>query len=288
MQLDGLILRAGGWARKPVGSPGGRKFPRVGLPFRSVPAPGRGNLQANSEVGSSVPAKNGSAGGTRLVIVESPAKAKTIAGYLGAGYIVESSIGHIRDLPEQGRRHPGEVQGRAVGAPRASTSTTSSSRSTSSTPTRRRRSRKLKQLLKDADELYLATDEDREGEAIAWHLREVLKPKVPVHRMVFHEITQQAIRDAVANPARPRTCAWSTPRRPGASSTGSTATRSARSCGRRSSRACRPAACSRSRPGWWWSASGSAWRSPPPTTGTCRRCSTPAGRGAPAGLHRAR
>ena len=75
-----------------------------------------------------------------------------------------------------------------------------SSRSTLSTPTKRQQVNKLKQLLKDADELFLATDEDREGEAIAWHLQEVLKPKVPVHRMVFHEITPGRIRAAVANP----------------------------------------------------------------------------------------
>src|SRR6266851_5013202 len=87
--------------------------------------------------------------GKKLVIVESPAKAKTIAGYLGKDYVVESSIGHIRDLPN------------------------------------------------NAGELLLATDEDREGEAIAWHLREVLDPKVPVRRMVFHEITKPAIEKAL-------------------------------------------------------------------------------------------
>jgi DNA topoisomerase-1 len=146
-----------------------------------------------------VPAKNGSAGGTRLVIVESPAKAKTIAGYLGRGYIVESSIGHIRDLPERADDIPEKFKG----APWARLGVNVES---GFEPLyvvnhdKRAQVAKLRQLLKDADELYLATDEDREGEAIAWHLREVLKPKVPVHRMVFHEITPQAIRDAVANP----------------------------------------------------------------------------------------
>ncbi|NJP91405.1 type I DNA topoisomerase [Nonomuraea sp. FMUSA5-5] len=146
-----------------------------------------------------MPAKNGSAGRTRLVIVESPAKAKTIAGYLGRGYIVESSIGHIRDLPERADDIPEKFKG----APWARLGVNVEH---GFEPLyvvnhdKRSQVAKLRQLLKDADELYLATDEDREGEAIAWHLREVLKPKVPVHRMVFHEITPQAIRDAVANP----------------------------------------------------------------------------------------
>ncbi|MEV4565177.1 type I DNA topoisomerase [Nonomuraea sp. NPDC049419] len=146
-----------------------------------------------------MPAKNGSAGGTRLVIVESPAKAKTIAGYLGRGYIVESSIGHIRDLPEKADDIPEKFKG----APWARLGVNVEHGFEPLyvvNPDKRSQVAKLRQLLKDADELYLATDEDREGEAIAWHLREVLKPKVPVHRMVFHEITPQAIRDAVANP----------------------------------------------------------------------------------------
>ncbi|MCF6467205.1 type I DNA topoisomerase [Nonomuraea sp. MG754425] len=146
-----------------------------------------------------MPAQNGSAGGTRLVIVESPAKAKTIAGYLGRGYIVESSIGHIRDLPEKADDIPEKFKG----APWARLGVNVEHEFEPLyvvNPDKRSQVAKLRQLLKDADELYLATDEDREGEAIAWHLREVLKPKVPVHRMVFHEITPQAIRDAVANP----------------------------------------------------------------------------------------
>ena len=134
--------------------------------------------------------------GKRLVIVESPAKARTIAGYLGSDFAVESSIGHVRDLPEP-------RLGRAGGAAQALRR-----------PRRRRRTRsfepyyvvdaekkkvvtELKKHLKDADELLLATDEDREGEAIAWHLVEVLKPKVPVRRMVFHEITREAIARAL-------------------------------------------------------------------------------------------
>jgi DNA topoisomerase-1 len=147
-----------------------------------------------------VPANNGSTGGTRrLVIVESPAKAKTIRDYLGAGYMVESSIGHIRDLPERADDIPEKYKGEAWARLGVNVEHEFEPLYVVNADKRSQVS-KLKQLLKDADELYLATDEDREGEAIAWHLREVLKPKVPVHRMVFHEITPQAIRDAVANP----------------------------------------------------------------------------------------
>jgi DNA topoisomerase-1 len=146
-----------------------------------------------------VPAKNGSAGGRRLVIVESPAKAKTIGDYLGAGYIVESSIGHIRDLPEKADDIPEKYKGKPWARLGVDIEHDFEPLYVVN-PDKKSQVNKLKQLLKEADELYLATDEDREGEAIAWHLREVLKPKVPVHRMVFHEITPQAIREAVANP----------------------------------------------------------------------------------------
>ncbi|WP_214318561.1 type I DNA topoisomerase [Nonomuraea sediminis] len=146
-----------------------------------------------------MPAKNGSAGGTRLVIVESPAKAKTIAGYLGRGYIVESSIGHIRDLPEKADDIPEKYKGEAWARLGVNVEHAFEPLYVVNND-KKSQVNKLKQLLKDADELYLATDEDREGEAIAWHLREVLKPKVPVHRMVFHEITPHAIQEAVANP----------------------------------------------------------------------------------------
>ncbi|GLW13168.1 DNA topoisomerase 1 [Microtetraspora sp. NBRC 13810] len=146
-----------------------------------------------------MPAKNGSSGGTRLVIVESPAKAKTIAGYLGRGYIVESSIGHIRDLPERADDIPEQYKEEPWARLGVNVDHEFEPLYVVN-PDKKSQVSKLRQLLKDADELYLATDEDREGEAIAWHLREVLKPKVPVHRMVFHEITPQAIRDAVSNP----------------------------------------------------------------------------------------
>ncbi|MDL9937515.1 type I DNA topoisomerase [Gordonia sp. ABSL1-1] len=135
----------------------------------------------------------------RLVIVESPTKARKIAGYLGSNYVVESSRGHIRDLPRGAADVPAKYKGQpwarlgvnvdenfeplyVVSADKKSTVT------------------ELKSLMKDVDELYLATDGDREGEAIAWHLLETLKPKIPVKRMVFHEITEPAIRAAAENP----------------------------------------------------------------------------------------
>lgn len=120
-----------------------------------------------------------------LVIVESPAKAKTLSKFLGSGYDVRASVGHVADLPSKGLSidvdngfkptYELTVRGKDV-------------------------VKDLKAALKDASELYLATDEDREGEAISWHLLEYLKPKVPVKRMVFHEITKSAIDEAVANP----------------------------------------------------------------------------------------
>ncbi|OHV47076.1 type I DNA topoisomerase [Pseudofrankia sp. BMG5.36] len=137
--------------------------------------------------------------GTRLVIVESPAKAKTIAGYLGPGWQVESSIGHIRDLP----RSAADVPAAHKGKPWARLGVDVDNGFEPLyivTPDKRQQVTKLKELVKDASELYLATDEDREGEAIAWHLLQTLKPTVPVKRMVFHEITPQAIRRAVESP----------------------------------------------------------------------------------------
>ncbi|WP_432252585.1 type I DNA topoisomerase [Streptomyces sp. HNM1019] len=137
-------------------------------------------------------------GGRRLVIVESPAKAKTIKGYLGPGYVVEASVGHIRDLPngaaEVPDKYTGEVRRLGVDVEHDFQPVYVVNSDKKS------QVKKLKELLADSDELFLATDEDREGEAIAWHLQEVLKPKVPVRRMVFHEITKDAIRAAVANP----------------------------------------------------------------------------------------
>ncbi len=134
----------------------------------------------------------------KLVIVESPAKAKTIAGYLGPDFVVESSIGHIRDLPERASEIPKEQRERygALGVaiddgfePYYVVD-----------PDKKRVVAALRKKLKDAGELLLATDEDREGEAIAWHLLQELKPKVPTRRMVFHEITKQAIQEALDHP----------------------------------------------------------------------------------------
>ncbi len=120
-----------------------------------------------------------------LVVVESPAKAKTLSRLLGSDYDVRASVGHIADLPSKGMNidvdngfkpnYELTDRGKTV-------------------------IKDLKAALKDASELYLATDEDREGEAISWHLLEYLKPKVPVKRMVFHEITQTAIQHAIDNP----------------------------------------------------------------------------------------
>ena len=136
-----------------------------------------------------------------LVIVESPAKAKTIAGYLGAGYVVESSIGHIRDLPSNASEVPEAYRNEPWS--RLGIDVENDFKPLYVVPSdKRAQIGKLKKLLKEADELYLATDEDREGEAIAWHLLEVLSPSAgtDVKRMVFHEITPAAIRAAIDSP----------------------------------------------------------------------------------------
>jgi DNA topoisomerase-1 len=132
----------------------------------------------------------------RLVIVESPAKARTIKGYLGDDFIVESSVGHIRDLPERAADIPEEYKKEKWA--RLGVNVEDEFRPLYIIdPDKKKRVSELKKLLKNADELLLATDEDREGEAIAWHLLEVLKPTVPVRRMVFHEITKDAINRAL-------------------------------------------------------------------------------------------
>ena len=137
----------------------------------------------------------------KLVIVESPAKARTIGGYLGDGYVVESSIGHIRDLPNSAADTPASIKDKPWG--RLAVDVDNEFTPYYVVPRdKKAHIAKLKKLLKDADELYLATDEDREGEAIAWHLLDELKPKasVSVKRMVFHEITKQAILAAAESP----------------------------------------------------------------------------------------
>jgi DNA topoisomerase I len=133
--------------------------------------------------------------GRKLVIVESPAKAKKIAEFLGKGYDVDASVGHIRDLP-----NPSELPADMKKGPYGRFAVDVDNGFDAYyvvDPGKRKKVAELRRLLKDADELLLATDEDREGEAIAWHLLEVLKPKVPVRRMVFHEITKEAIVRAV-------------------------------------------------------------------------------------------
>lgn len=139
------------------------------------------------------------AGGNALVIVESPAKARTIGKFLGRGYTVEASIGHVRDLPQGAAQIPAQYKGE-------SWSNLGVDVDHDFTPIyvvppgKSKQIKLLKDQLKNASALYLATDEDREGEAISWHLVELLKPKVPVHRLVFHEITESAIRAALESP----------------------------------------------------------------------------------------
>ncbi|MBB4856226.1 DNA topoisomerase-1 [Mycobacteroides chelonae] len=135
----------------------------------------------------------------RLVIVESPTKARKIAGYLGDGYVVESSRGHIRDLPRAAADVPAKYKSEPWARLGVNVDADFEPLYIIS-PDKKGTVTELKGLLKDVDELYLATDGDREGEAIAWHLLETLKPKVPVRRMVFHEITEQAILAAAQDP----------------------------------------------------------------------------------------
>jgi DNA topoisomerase-1 len=151
--------------------------------------------------GTKAPARRRTAasGGKPLVIVESPTKANKIAGYLGSGYVVEASVGHIRDLPRNAADVPAEHKGASWARLGVDVDNSFEPLYVVS-PDRKQQVSRLKQLVKQASEVYLATDEDREGEAIAWHLVDTLKPRVPVHRMVFHEITPEAIARAVANP----------------------------------------------------------------------------------------
>src|SRR5258708_8988807 len=131
-----------------------------------------------------------------LVIVESPAKARTIERILKSGYEVLASYGHIRDLPESADEIPDEIRKKKWG--RLGVDTDGDFKPYYVIPAdKRKHVQALKTALKGANQVYLATDPDREGESISWHLKEILKPKVPVKRIVFHEITEQAIREAV-------------------------------------------------------------------------------------------
>jgi DNA topoisomerase I len=133
--------------------------------------------------------------GIKLVIVESPAKARKIGGFLGDDYVVEASVGHIRDLPQRAADIPKEYK-KIAWAKEGVNIEEGFEPLYVINPDKRAKVSELKALMKDADELILATDEDREGEAIAWHLIEVLRPKIPIRRMVFHEITKEAIKKA--------------------------------------------------------------------------------------------
>ena len=133
------------------------------------------------------------------MIVESPTKAKTIRKYLGSEYRVEASLGHIRDLPSSASEIPTELKKKSWS--RIGVNVDEEFQPIYVVPSEKKKHiKELKTLLKDADRLYIATDEDREGESIGWHLLEILKPKIPTYRMVFHEITHDAIHHALANP----------------------------------------------------------------------------------------
>ena len=135
-----------------------------------------------------------------LVIVESPAKAKTLGRFLGAAYRVEASFGHVRDLPESAAEVPKEIKGKDWG--RLGVDVESDFTPYYVVPgDKRKQVAHLKAALKEASEILLATDPDREGESISWHLTQVLKPKVPIRRIVFHEITEDAVREALSQPS---------------------------------------------------------------------------------------
>ena len=138
-------------------------------------------------------------GQNALVIVESPTKAKTIRKYLGNGFTVEASMGHVRDLPSSAAEMPAEARGKSWS--RLAVDIENGFRPVYVVPKDKKKIvTELKKALKGKDVLYLATDEDREGEAIGWHLVQLLKPKVPTHRLVFHEITKTAIQRAINTP----------------------------------------------------------------------------------------
>jgi len=135
-----------------------------------------------------------------LVIVESPTKAKTIRGFLPRGFRVNASMGHVRDLPNSASEIPASHKGEPWA--KLGVNTADGFQRLYVVPREKKKVvRELKDALKTADQLLLATDEDREGESISWHLLELLKPKVPVKRLVFHEITQEAIDRALPSPA---------------------------------------------------------------------------------------
>ncbi|MBW7928058.1 MAG: DNA topoisomerase I, partial [Fimbriimonadaceae bacterium] len=136
--------------------------------------------------------------GKKLVIVESPAKAKTISRFLGSDYVVEASFGHVRDLPESAKDVPAELKKTEMG--RYGVDVNDGFKPYYVVPAEKARHvAALRKAAKDVEAVLLATDEDREGESISWHVLELLKPKksVKVERIVFHEITPEAIREAI-------------------------------------------------------------------------------------------
>ena len=137
--------------------------------------------------------------GSTLVIVESPTKARTIRAFLPSGYRVEASMGHVRDLPGDAKSIPAKYKGLEWARLGVNVESNFEPLYVVS-PDKKAIVRDLKAAVKDVDQLLLATDEDREGESISWHLLELLEPDIPVRRMVFHEITKEAIAEALANP----------------------------------------------------------------------------------------
>ena len=131
-----------------------------------------------------------------LVVVESPTKARTLSGFLGSRYRVMASVGHVRDLPNNASEVPEAIKGKDWGSMAVDVENDFQPYYVVSS-NRRGTIRDMKAALKDAAEVFLATDPDREGESISWHLLELLKPKVPVRRIVFHEITEEAVLDAI-------------------------------------------------------------------------------------------
>src|SRR6202050_1149144 len=185
-------------AERPAGCEGERGAARTGSAAGGAKArsASRKNGAASSGAGGNGEASHGS---RRLAIVESAAKARTVAGYLRKDHVVESSMRPLRDMPDKAAEIPAKYRGEPWARLGVNIDADFEPLYVVNADKRQQVS-KLKNLLKDADELLLATDEDREGEAIAWHLMEELKPRVPARRMVFHEITPEAIAHAVASP----------------------------------------------------------------------------------------
>ncbi len=163
---------------------------------KRAPAKASSSTPTRAAPAARTPVRARKVGGTHLVIVESPTKARTIKGFLPAGYRVEASMGHVRDLPGDAKEIPAKFK--ALDWSRLGVNVDQDFEPLYIVPSDKKSVvRELKEALDDADELILATDEDREGESISWHLQELLKPRVPVRRMVFHEITRDAIQEAL-------------------------------------------------------------------------------------------